>query len=132
MNGYWELKVRDSFSAAHALRAYKGKCENTHGHNFQVEVCARGSNLLPGTEFLIDFGILKHCLAIILAKLDHRDLNSTAPFDSINPTSENIARYIYEQMLMELAACPEAAQVQLARVEVAENSNQSAAWIVAS
>ena len=81
MNGIWRLQIRDEFSAAHALRHYQGKCENMHGHNFTVEICVQGARLEPDTEMLID--------------LDHRILNETSPFDKINPTSENLARYIF-------------------------------------
>ena len=95
MSGIWRLQIRDEFSAAHALRHYQGKCENMHGHNFTVEICVQGARLEPDTEMLIGFKELKNILKNILRDLDHRILNETSPFDKINPTSENLARYIF-------------------------------------
>lgn len=131
MTPYWELTVRDSFSAAHALRGYQGKCENLHGHNFKVEISVRGIKLQPATEFLIDFGILKKALANVLRHLDHLELNTTEPFDQLNPTSENLARYIFSQMQLELekADFPADLGLQLTRATVSENERQSASWI---
>ncbi len=95
MTGQWRLTVRDSFSAAHSLRHYQGKCESVHGHNFQVSLTVAGSELVPGTEFLVDFGALKKALREALAPLDHRFLNEVPPFDVQNVTSENLARHIF-------------------------------------
>lgn len=131
MNGFWRLTVRDEFSAGHALAGYHGKCEHMHGHNFSVEVSVEGRRLDPATGMLIDFGFLKKTLAGILAQLDHKVLNDLGLFCASNPSSENIARYIGEEMLGRLASAsePGAAEVRLHAVAVSEKGAQTAAWI---
>lgn len=89
----YELTVEDNFSSAHQLRGYMGKCENIHGHNWRVKVSVTGSRL-DSIGLLVDFGALKKILKEVLSGLDHVNLNDTPPFDSINPSSENIADYI--------------------------------------
>ncbi len=91
------LKVIKVFSAAHNLRQYKGKCEKLHGHNWKVEVEVQGKKL-GKSGMLIDFHELKKKLEDILAELDHGYLNEIHPFDKINPTSENLAKYIFESL----------------------------------
>jgi len=88
----WILKVRDSFSAAHFLREYKGKCEKVHGHTFQVEVEIAVTEL-DATGLGIDFTLIKKKLAEILP--DHTLLNEAFPF---NPSAENLARRFYEDL----------------------------------
>ncbi|WP_027389908.1 6-carboxytetrahydropterin synthase QueD [Chrysiogenes arsenatis] len=94
----FELKVTSEFASAHNLRYYDGNCENLHGHNWQVFLYVRGETLQPKTEMLVDFKVLKHELRAIMKHLDHTYLNELAPFDQVNPTSENLARYIFQQM----------------------------------
>lgn len=126
--GLWRLAVRGEFSAAHALRHYRGKCENPHGHNFAVEVCVEGAALAPDTGMLLDFAVLKAALRASLATLDHRMLNDTPPFDRCNPSSEHLAAFIFRDMAARLAASPDpqAAAVRVVRVEVSEKASQSA------
>lgn len=93
----YEVSVEVGFESAHNLRAYKGKCENLHGHNWLVEVFIAGE-VLDDTGMLIDFTIVKQELNKILKRLDHKYLNDIEPFDKINPTSENIAKYVFEEM----------------------------------
>lgn len=88
------LQVEDDFASAHQLREYQGKCENLHGHNWRVLVRVKGETL-DKTGMLLDFGILKRIVKDSLDRLDHRFLNETPPFDTINPTSENLAKYLY-------------------------------------
>ena len=121
---FWRLTVRSEFSAAHALRCYQGKCEHTHGHNFSVEAQVEGDSLMPGTEFLVDFSLLKEDLKTVLAALDHRDLNTTPPFDAQNPSSENLSRHIYK----ELAPLVAGRGVRLHSVTVGEKAAQSATY----
>ncbi|HDP80698.1 MAG TPA: 6-carboxytetrahydropterin synthase QueD [Spirochaetes bacterium] len=89
------LTVEDSFSSAHQLRGYRGKCENIHGHNWKVVLSVQGEKL-DDNGLLVDFHVLKSLLKQITAELDHKNLNEVPPFDKINPSSENIARYISE------------------------------------
>lgn len=131
MNGHWRVTVRNQFCAAHALRNYKGKCENTHGHNFAVEASVEGCELDPATGILLDFGILKKALAAILADLDHTDLNALAAFGELNPSSENLARHIADRLNEFLGTCPDpqARKVRLAAVSVSEKDRQTATWL---
>ena len=123
--GCWRLSVTQGFSAAHALRHYEGKCERLHGHNFQVEVQVEGRELQPGTELLLDFKILKTELKAVLESLDHHDLNETPPFNQCNPSSEQIGRYIYEQLAPRLRSWP----VRISSVTVGEKPGQSATFL---
>ena len=91
------LTVEDSFSSAHQLRGYQGKCENIHGHNWRVVLSVRGSNL-NDIGLLVDFKDLKNILKSILAGLDHKNINEIEPFTTINPSSENLARYISNEV----------------------------------
>jgi 6-pyruvoyltetrahydropterin/6-carboxytetrahydropterin synthase len=96
------LTVEDHFASAHQLREYKGKCENLHGHNWRVELKVKGETL-GNSGMLIDFGDLKKMLKEILSDVDHKNLNEVAPFDVINPTSENLAAWLSGRVQTELA-----------------------------
>ncbi len=95
--GLFEVKVVCDFSAAHMLRNFKGKCEHLHGHNWKIEVVIRGSRLNE-SEILLDFGELKETTRNILNELDHKFLNDLEYFKEHNPSSENIARYIFQEL----------------------------------
>lgn len=84
-------------SSAHNLRNYKGKCENLHGHNWRVRVSVSGDRL-DATGLLIDFADLGRAMEEVCGRLDHIYFNETAPFDKMNPSAENIARYIFEEV----------------------------------
>jgi 6-pyruvoyltetrahydropterin/6-carboxytetrahydropterin synthase len=112
----YKLSVEQHFDAAHALRGYKGKCENLHGHRFVVKVKVTASQL-DDIGLAFDFTELKRMLKSILDRFDHTNLNETPPFDKINPSSENIARTVYESMKIELKNTP----VKLAAVKVYES-----------
>ncbi len=90
------IEVREHFDAAHALRGYQGKCENLHGHRFEVVVTLQAKEL-DDIGLAYDFSVLKRHLREILARFDHIYLNDVPPFDRINPSSENIATTIYEE-----------------------------------
>lgn len=92
----YELKVSSMFSSAHNLRGYNGKCENIHGHNWQIEVLVY-SELLNGIGIAVDFKILKNHLKLIMEKLDHKYINELPYFENINPSAENIAKYIFKE-----------------------------------
>jgi len=97
----FRLEVESDFAAAHQLRAYQGKCENLHGHNWRVKLAVVGGKLDP-VGMLVDFGILKEILNDYLSRLDHGFLNDQPPFDKINPTSENLARVLAEAIAGQL------------------------------
>jgi len=97
----FELKVLTHMAAAHQLREYEGGCEKLHGHNWKIEVHVTGQNLGPN-GLLIDFKRVKEAAAKLLDELDHTFLNDLKPFSAVNPSSENIARYIYESLSREL------------------------------
>ena len=80
----FEVAVEESFSAGHALRGYRGKCENTHGHNYKVRVTLAGEKL-DGTGLLFDFAELRQQIHQVIQSLDHRFLNEIPPFTELNP-----------------------------------------------
>ncbi len=121
----WRLTVRSEFCAGHALRHYQGKCENLHGHNFFVEATVQGEKLQDNVEFLMDFKELKTMLKAVLEELDHRVINETPPFDTINPTSENLAQYIWQKLDAQL----QQSLVAVYSVTVSEKSAQSATYM---
>ena len=121
----WRLAVRSEFSSAHALRHYRGKCEGLHGHNFSVEMVVEGGNLQEEAGLLVDFRVLKARLNTVLEGLDHRVLNEFAPFDAINPSSENLARHIWQC----LAQVMEEPGLRLHSVTVGEKAGQSATYM---
>ncbi|HAS27827.1 MAG TPA: 6-carboxytetrahydropterin synthase QueD [Dehalococcoidia bacterium] len=116
----YKLSVEEHFDAAHALRGYKGKCENLHGHRFAVKVKVTSSKL-DDIGLAFDFSELKRILKAVLSRFDHVNLNETPPFDKINPSSENIARTVYEAMKNELKDAP----VKLYGVKVWESPDSA-------
>ncbi len=94
----FEVMIERNFSSAHQLRGYQGKCENLHGHNYRIEIFARGREL-DNIGLLVDFGELKSAADEIVQYLDHRNINELPPFDKeLNPSAENLARYILEHV----------------------------------
>lgn len=93
----YELTIHGCFSAAHRLRGYQGECERLHGHNWRVEVVL-ASDRLDHLGMVMDFRDLKAVLGEALRVLDHEYLNELAPFDELNPTTENMCRYIAEKL----------------------------------
>jgi len=98
MAAVFEVMIERNFSSAHQLRGYRGKCENLHGHNYRVEIYARGSEL-NNIGLLVDFVELKEAADEIVAYLDHKNINELPPFDEeLNPSAENLARFILERV----------------------------------
>ena len=94
----FEVMIERNFSSAHQLRGYRGKCENLHGHNYRVEIYARGREL-DKTGLLVDFVELKAAADEVVNYLDHRNINELPPFDEeLNPSAENLARFILERV----------------------------------
>ena len=91
------LHVEDDFASAHRLRGYDGNCEHLHGHNWKVRVDL-AADTLDDLGMVMDFREIGRHLAAILDGLDHKYLNELSPFDEINPTTENISRFIYEEL----------------------------------
>ncbi|MBW1642429.1 MAG: 6-carboxytetrahydropterin synthase QueD [Deltaproteobacteria bacterium] len=120
----FELKVTSHFSAAHQLKMVAKKCENLHGHNWKVEVDITGEKL-NHAGVLIDFGEIKMHISKIMEKLDHKFLNDLECFHDGNPSSENIAKYISE----ELQAAINDSSVQVSRVTAWESDDACASYI---
>ncbi len=93
----YELKIISQFAAAHQLRGIEGGCENLHGHNWKIEVYAVGSQV-GDDGLLIDFRVIKKETQNVLDALDHKFLNDLRPFQTLEPSSENIARHIFETL----------------------------------
>ena len=93
----FEVTIEESFSAGHALRNYHGKCENVHGHNYRCQVTLGGEEL-DEIGLLVDFVALKKTVHAVLDRLDHQWLNDLPPFDKLNPSAENIARHIHDEV----------------------------------
>ena len=93
----FEVSIKKMFSAAHRLTEIGGSCEKLHGHNFMVEVSV-ASEELTKEGLLIDFRELKSWLNEILEIIDHKCLNEISAFDGLNPSSENIAKFIYDRL----------------------------------
>jgi len=97
MAGVFEVYVQAHFSAAHALRGYPGDCSRTHGHNWIIDVfvkCKKLNEIGIG----VDFRDIKKGVKDVLKGLDHFNLNELPPFNEDNPTSENIAKFLYIQL----------------------------------
>ncbi|MCD6303097.1 MAG: 6-carboxytetrahydropterin synthase QueD [Anaerolineae bacterium] len=93
----YRANVRRHFESAHALRGYRGKCENVHGHRYEVVVSFETAEL-NALGLAVDFREIKQLLDAILERFDHQNLNDIPPFDKINPSAENIARVIYDAL----------------------------------
>ena len=123
----YELKVTQHFSAAHNLREFGGRCENLHGHNWFVEAVVRAEEL-DKIGLALDFGLLKKHLKAVLEILDHNYLNDLPDFKSQNPSSENIARFIF-QRLAPLVERETGGRARLYSVAAWESENASATYI---
>jgi len=106
----YEISVDESFAAAHNLRNYHGKCEDLHGHNYKVRVVLTGKEL-DATGLLYDFVHLKRVIQEVIGSLDHKYLNELPPFDTLNPSAENIARHIYDRTATQLPQAANAAVI---------------------
>jgi len=93
----YQVSVEGHFDAAHYLRDYGGKCENVHGHRFKLVVSLKATKLNE-IGLAYDFTELKRHLGEVLARFDHTSLNDVPPFDKINPSSENIAVTVYDEL----------------------------------
>ena len=132
----FQVWVEESFAAGHALRGYRGKCENVHGHNYKVRVALEGADL-NSIGLLCDFKDLKDAIHGTIRKLDHRFLNDIPPFDEMNPSAENIAKYFHDEitrLLADVSSKPSgngnvaSAPCRVQRVTVWETDNTTATY----
>ncbi|MBI5904974.1 MAG: 6-carboxytetrahydropterin synthase QueD [Deltaproteobacteria bacterium] len=122
MSGTYSLTVRSTFAAAHRLREYEGNCERLHGHNWRVEVTVE-SDALDDRGIALDFRTIKSSLSELLSRFDHLYLNDVPPFDALNPSSENLARHLFEEMGKKTPA-----PARVARVTVWESDDARAEY----
>lgn len=99
----FEIFIKTHFAGAHHLRDYPGDCEKPHGHNWKVEVAVRAT-ALDRCGMGIDFKVLKKIVGAVVDKLDHNDLNTLPYFQDRNPSSEHIARFIYDEVRPQLTS----------------------------
>jgi 6-pyruvoyltetrahydropterin/6-carboxytetrahydropterin synthase len=119
----YEIKIVTSFSAAHRLENFYGKCESLHGHNWKVEVFLVGDKL-DEAGLLQDFGAVKARTRELLEEIDHKYLNELPAFSQQNPSSENLARYLFQR----LAAALDRDGVKVSRVSVWESDASCASY----
>jgi len=100
----YQVIIEDGFSSAHALRHYHGVTEPLHGHNFRVQLVVEGKRLQKKVKYVTDFIALQKALRAIVEPLDHINLNETPPFKKENPSAENLARFIGQEMKRRLPA----------------------------
>lgn len=107
----FEVSVEETFSSGHALRGYKGKCENPHGHNYRVQVTLEGPQL-DHIGLLVDFTQLKEVIRAVVKRIDHQFLNDLDPFTTVNPSAENMAKYFYDEVSGKLTDLPPGARIR--------------------
>lgn len=120
----YEISVKAQFSGAHLLRGYPGACEQLHGHNWYITVSVRAKEL-NSIGITIDFKDLKKALQEVLERVDHKFLNEIAPFDQINPSAENLARWLYGELC---ALVNRGEDVKISKVTVWESENCAATY----
>ncbi|MFC2035789.1 6-carboxytetrahydropterin synthase QueD [Chloroflexota bacterium] len=112
----YHISVEHHIDAAHFLRGYQGKCEALHGHRFRIVVKIQASRV-DDIGLVYDFTVLKQHITDVLSRFDHTCLNDVPPFDKINPSSENIATTIYNELQPKITVTT----VSLSSVEVWES-----------
>lgn len=123
----FEIKVEKTFSSAHHLLNYQGACENQHGHNWKVELYIKGSKL-DKSNILVDFKVLKRELDEILNYLDHKDINTLPEFEEQSPSSEFIAKFIYNKMAEKLSVISPDNDIKVSKAAVWETSGSCAIY----
>ena len=118
-----ELYVKTHFSAAHSLKGYPGDCARVHGHNWMIEVFVRCTKLNE-IGIGIDFRDIKQSIKDLLNNLDHFNLNDLPAFNTINPTSENIAKFIYKELGKKLNTD----DIKVSKVKVCETPGAGALY----
>jgi 6-pyruvoyltetrahydropterin/6-carboxytetrahydropterin synthase len=123
----FEVTVEQTFSAGHALREYKGKCENVHGHNYRVQVTVEGEQL-NRIGLLVDFVELKRVVREVIAYLDHQFINDLEPFTTINPSAENMAKYFYDEVSTRMAPSTDGTPARIAQIKIWETDTSIAVY----
>ena len=123
MPGFFEIYVKTDFAAAHSLRGYPGDCAQIHGHNWDVEVSVKCSELNE-IGIGIDFRDIKQSINEVFEDFDHSNLNDLPAFKDTNPTSENIARFLYKEISKKLNTD----RVKVSMVTVSETPNAGACY----
>ncbi len=121
MPGIFEVYVKTHFSAAHSLRGYAGDCSRVHGHNWIIEVYVKCMEL-DGIGIAVDFRDIKREVKDVLKNLDHFNLNDLPAFKELNPTSENIAKFLYQELGEKLNTDT----VQVSKIKVSETPGAGA------
>jgi 6-pyruvoyltetrahydropterin/6-carboxytetrahydropterin synthase len=119
----YELTIETGFASAHQLRGYKGKCEKLHGHNWKVQISVTAERLNE-IDLAIDFHELKKIANELISPLDHAFLNDIFPFTEKNPSSENIAKWIYDSLKKRI----QDENIRLSAVTVWESDTASASY----
>jgi 6-pyruvoyltetrahydropterin/6-carboxytetrahydropterin synthase len=123
----FEVAVEKVFSAAHALRDYHGQTEPIHGHNFRIRVLLEGAHL-DRTGLLVDFLEVDAIMKDVVMRYDHLYLNEAPPFDTLNPSAENMAQYFHGQIAARLKEQPKDSQVRVAEVTIWETPEMRATY----
>jgi 6-pyruvoyltetrahydropterin/6-carboxytetrahydropterin synthase len=121
----FEISVEETFSSGHALRGYRGKCENPHGHNYRVRMTVQGPQL-DSIGLLCDFTNIKRMLREIIGTLDHQFLNNLAAFETVNPSAENLAKYFHDETARQMEQLPNSPRIK--QITVWETDECSATY----
>ncbi len=119
----FEVIVEQPFSAAHYLKDYPGKCVNVHGHNYRVQITIEGE-ALDKLGMLIEFEVIKQALKPWIDRFDHALLNEIPPFDKINPSAENLAKFFHDEVTKAI----DSSIARVSYVKVFETEKCSAAY----
>lgn len=118
----YEIMIKTEFASAHNLRNYNGACEALHGHNWKIDIVVETRDL-DETGLAVDFNVLKKKSNDIINDLDHIYLNEHKAFTEVNPSSENIAKYIYDELDISLAG-----KAKVKKITVWETDNAAASY----
>ena len=119
----YQITIETHFSSAHRLRNYSGECERLHGHNWKVQISV-ASDILNDLGMVMDFKDIKSNVKPLIGKLDHQYLNEIPPFTEINPTTENISKYLFD----EFSKLIDTDQIKVTKVEIWESTTSSASY----
>jgi len=119
----YQITIETHFSSAHRLRNYNGECERLHGHNWKVQISV-ASDVLSDLGMVMDFKDIKSNVKPLIGKLDHQYLNDIPPFTEINPTTENISKYLFD----EFSKLINTDQIKVTKVEIWESTTSSASY----